>query len=215
MSQFSEDELIQISALSHICYCERRFSLVHLEQIWKENLFTAEGRVLHERVDREHYESRCSFRQEYAMAVRSLSLGLIGKCDLVEIWFFEDGKLKRVSPVEFKRGKEKESDVDRVQLCAQAFCLEEMLGIRIETGQLYYLQEHRRTNVVLNDELRGHTTALIERAMILRESGITPSAEYKKSKCDRCSLLDLCMPKNTGRSNKRVMNFIESQLKWD
>jgi CRISPR-associated exonuclease Cas4 len=75
MCQFTEDEFIQISALSHICYCERRYALIHLEQAWEENRFTAEGEVLHERVHAEHHESRRLFKQEYAMAVRSLEWG--------------------------------------------------------------------------------------------------------------------------------------------
>jgi CRISPR-associated exonuclease Cas4 len=209
---FNEDDLIPISALSHACYCERRYALVHLEQVWEENQFTAEGQVLHERVDVEHHESRRLFRQEYGMAVRSLKQGLIGKCDLVELWYADDGRVMRVSPVEFKRGREKESDVDRIQLCAQALCLEEMLDIAVESGQLYYLQEHRRVDVHLDRELRDKTQALIERIIQIGESGKTPAAEYEKKKCDRCSLVDLCMPKNSGTASKKVDRFIQNQL---
>ena len=82
---YSEDDLLQISALQHAMFCERQYALIHLEQVWEENRFTAEGRVLHERVDSEHHESRRLFKQEYGMAVRSLQWGLIGKCDLVEL----------------------------------------------------------------------------------------------------------------------------------
>jgi CRISPR-associated exonuclease Cas4 len=136
---YAEDDLIPISALQHILFCDRQYALIHLEQVWEENRFTAEGRVLHERVHVEHHESRRHFRQEYDMAVRSLSFGLIGKCDLAELWYTENRDIKKVSPVEFKRGREKESDVDRVQLCAQVLCLEEMFGLSIDSGQLYYL----------------------------------------------------------------------------
>jgi CRISPR-associated exonuclease Cas4 len=210
---FNEENLIPISALQHILFCERQYALIHLEQLWEENLFTAEGRVLHERVDAEHHESRKTFRQEYGMMVRSLSLGLIGKCDLVELWYSQNAALKRISPVEFKRGREKVNNVDRVQLCAQAICLEEMFGIPVETGQLYYLQEHRRTNETFDEELRGHTMALIKQAQVLWESGKTPAAEYEKHKCDRCSIMDICMPKNTGKGSKNVERFIQSQLR--
>jgi CRISPR-associated exonuclease Cas4 len=210
---FSEDDLIPISALSHVCYCERRYALVHIEQLWEENQFTAEGKVLHERVDAEHHESRRLFRQEYGMAIRSLGKGLIGKCDLVELWFSEDGNVLRVSPVEFKRGRQKADDVDRVQVCAQALCLEEMFDIPIEKGQLYYLQEHRRSDVVLDEEIRGKTLALIERIRVIGEAGKTPSADYESKKCDRCSLIDSCMPKNTGIDSRSVDRFIQNQLR--
>jgi CRISPR-associated exonuclease Cas4 len=210
---YAEDDLIPVSALQHVLFCARQFALIHLEQIWEENRFTAEGRVLHERVDAEHHESRRSFRQEYGMAVRSLQFGLIGKCDLVELWLSENAGAKRVSPVEFKRGREKESDVDRVQLCAQVFCLEEMFHLSIDSGQLYYLQEHRRKNVSVDMALRKTAKETIAKARLIWDSKITPKAEYEKRKCDRCSLFDLCMPKYTGMGNKNVDRYIQSQLR--
>jgi CRISPR-associated exonuclease Cas4 len=213
MEQFSEEELVPISALSHICYCKRRYTLIHLEQMWEENRFTAEGKVLHERVDAEHHESRRLFKQEYGMAVRSLKWGLIGKCDLVELWYAKDKSVEKVSPVEFKRGKKKPDDTDRVQLCAQVLCLEEMFGIKIESGQFYYLQEHRRTNESIDVPLREKTTALIEQIMSIREAGETMAAKYEKRKCDNCSMVDWCMPKNAGAGRKQVARFIESQLR--
>ena len=210
---YIEDDLVQISALQHALFCERQYTLIHLEQEWEENRFTAEGRVLHERVDSEHHESRRMFKQEYGMPVRSLQYGLIGKCDLVELWYKQDRSLEKVSPVEFKRGKKKADDIDRVQLCAQVLCLEEMFDITIESGQFYYLQEHRRSNENIDHLLRVKTIALIERIMKLRETGETAAAEYKKRKCDNCSLVDLCMPKNTGMKHKQVDRYIKSQLR--
>ena len=211
---YSEDDLLPISALQHAMFCERQYALIHIEQVWEENRFTAEGRVLHERVDSEHHESRRLFKQEYGMAVRSLQWGLIGKCDLVELWYTKDGGVERVSPVEFKRGRKKVDDIDRVQLCAQVLCLEEMLGIKIEGGQFYYLQEHRRTSVAIDVPLREKTTTLIEQVMKIRESGKTVAAKYEKRKCDNCSIVDLCMPKNTGSKYKRVSQFIDAQLQF-
>ena len=212
MELFKEDDLVSISALSHICYCDRRFTLIHLEQSWEENRFTAEGKVLHERVDTEHHESRRLFKQEYGMPVRSLKFGLIGKCDLVELWYTKDGSVEKVSPVEFKRGRKKADDTDRVQLCAQVLCLEEMFGIDIECGQFYYLQEHRRTNEIIDAPLREKTKMLIERIMKIREIGKTVAAKYEKKKCDNCSMMDLCMPKSAGTGHKQVRRFIEAQL---
>jgi CRISPR-associated exonuclease Cas4 len=141
-----------------------------------------------------------------------LDWGLIGKCDLVEIWYSENKNIKKAAPVEFKRGKEKESDVDRVQLCAQVLCLEEMFRITIDQGQLYYLQERRRKDVCIDETLREKTTALIGRIRTIRETGATPGAEYEKRKCDNCSLVDICMPKSTGTKNRQVSRFIQTQL---
>ena len=210
---YTEDDLIPISALQHALFCERQYALIHLEQEWEENRFTAEGRVLHERVDAEHHESRRLFKQEYGMPVRSLQWGLIGKCDLVELWYSKEGNVEKVLPVEFKRGKKKADDVDRVQLCAQVLCLEEMFGITIESGQFYYLQEHRRSTEDVDAQLREKTSALVERIMNIRETGKTAAAKYEKRKCDNCSLIDLCMPKSAGAGNKQVGRFITSQLK--
>jgi CRISPR-associated exonuclease Cas4 len=209
---YSEDQLIPISGIAHFCYCERRYALIHLEQIWLENRFTVEGEILHERVHAEHHESRKYFRQEYSMAVRSLAWGLIGKCDLVELWLNKDGSLKKVSPVEFKRGRKKESLVDRVQLCAQALCLEEMLGVTIENGQFYYLQEHRRSDVMLDQALREITLDLLKKTRALQDSGKTPQAEYEKRKCANCSLVDSCMPRSTNAGAKQVERFIQNNL---
>ena len=213
MAMFAIDDLIPVSALQHVLFCERQYALIYLEQMWEENQFTAEGKVLHERVHADHHESRRSFRQEYDMAVRSLEWGLTGKCDLVEIWYSENKKVKKVSPVEFKRGKQKASDVDRVQLCAQALCLEEMFGMAIERGQLYYKQEHRRSDVEVDEALRKKTVNLIERIRTIQNTGMTPAAEYEKRKCDRCSLIDVCMPKNVGDGGKSVERFIQAELR--
>ena len=209
---FSEDELIPVSALQHALFCERQCALIHIEGLWEENLFTAEGRVLHERVDREHHESRRNRRTEYGMAIRSLEYGLIGKADVVELEKSGRG-YDLVRPVEFKRGKQKDSDIDRVQLCAQALCLEEMFGTAVEEAQFYYLREHRRTSVELVSDLRSRTAELIRRVRELFESRVTPPAVYEKKKCDRCSLYDLCMPKAVNSGGKSVSRYVAYQIR--
>lgn len=208
-----EDDLIPISALQHVLFCERQYALIHIEQIWEENRFTAEGKVLHERVDVVHHEARRLFRQEFGLGVRCLRLGLVGKCDLVELRLDPTGKVGEAVPVEFKRGRAKADDTDRVQLCAQAFCLEEMFGIPVPLGEFYYLQEHRRTESALDGELRAATERLVARIKDIRKSGITPSATYAKNKCDNCSLIDICMPRSAGTGDKRVGRYIEAQLR--
>jgi CRISPR-associated exonuclease Cas4 len=147
------------------------------------------------------------------MAVRSPQRGLIGKCDLVELYLATDGKVAEAVPIEFKRGKNKEEDVDRVQLCAQAFCLEEMFGISVAQGQFYYLQEHRRTAVDIDGLLRTRTTEVLGRVRQLLGLGITPIAVFEKKKCDRCSLFELCMPKSAGSGGKNVHRFMLAQVK--
>lgn len=209
---YSEDDLIPISALQHALFCERQYALIHLEQVWAENRFTAEGQVLHQGVDRVRHESRRLFRQEFGLAVRSLALGLIGKCDLVELHLAPEGGVAGAVPVEFKRGKDKEEDVDRVQLCAQAFCLEEMFGVVVPTGQFYYLQEHRRRELDFDGALRAKTAALVDRVRLLSGAGETPPAVYQRRKCDRCSLLETCMPKSAGSGSKRVDRYVRTQV---
>lgn len=209
---YAEDDLIPISALQHVLFCERQFALIHVEQVWEENRFTAEGRVLHERVDAEHHESRRLFRQEYGMAVRSLELGLVGKCDLVELYLRPDGGAAEAVPVEFKRGRDKEEDWDRVQLCAESLCLEEMLGTPAERGDFYYLGAHRRTHVEFNPELFGAVREAAVRAREILNSGKTPAARYSRARCDRCSLLDICMPASTGGGGKSVGRYIQGRL---
>ena len=206
-----------LSALQHVLYCERQFALIHLEQIWVDNRFTAEGEVLHKRVHRERAENRKKFREEYGMAVQSKKYGLTGKCDLVEMWF-SDAAIYRgkpsahpdqINPVEFKRGKNKVSNVDKVQLCAQAICLEEMFDASISNGQLYYFSEHRRTTVDITDALRKETIELAERCKSIIKSGKTPHAVYEKKKCDNCSLVDICMPNYTAKS---VHKYVQREL---
>jgi CRISPR-associated exonuclease Cas4 len=212
MSQLEDEHLIIISALSHFQYCPRRYALIHLEGLWEENRFTVEGEILHERVHRDGHESRKTLREEYSLPVRSLRWGLTGKCDLVEIWYHRNSSVEKVMPVEFKRGRKKTDDVDLVQLCAQVLCLEEMFGITIEQGQFYYLQEHRRTDAAMTEELRKKTVALIDRIREIQQIGNTPAAEYKKRKCDNCSLVDVCMPKSAGSGGKQVARYMQAQL---
>ncbi len=182
-------DLLPISALQHLIFCERQFALIHLEREWTENRFTAEGRVLHERAHDGPSESRAGIRMVRGMAVTSSEFGMSGQCDVVE--FHKDG---RVIPVEYKRGKPKAHRADEVQLCAQAVCLEEMLAVAISVGFLYYGKPHRRTEVDLDDGLRALTVQTISRSREILLSGITPPAIFEKRKCGACSLIDICQP---------------------
>lgn len=182
---------IAISALQHVAYCPRQFALIHVEQAWEENFFTAHGQALHERVDGGAPEQRGNVRYERSVAVYSQHLGLSGKLDLLEI----EGKAdKKYFPVEYKRGKPKTEDWDRIQLCAQALCLEEMRGVAIEEGALWYWQERKRERVEINAALRALTLQAIVQAREILMRGITPLPTPLKSRCKACSLTELCMP---------------------
>lgn len=199
-----------LSALQHFIYCARQCALIHIEQAWSENVFTAEGRIMHEKVDTARYESRRDVRIEYGVPMRSLRLGLIGKADAVEFHRMDAGTWLPF-PVEYKRGKPKANDCDKVQLCAQAICLEEMLNIEIREGSLFYGQTRRREDVVFDIGLRMETESTARKVRELIASGITPKPEYSK-KCERCSLLDLCMPKTCGMARSASAYLLTSAV---
>jgi CRISPR-associated exonuclease Cas4 len=199
---FSEDELLPISALQHLLFCERQCALIHIEQLWVENLYTAEGRVMHERVDSGRSESRRDVRLVFSLSLRSLRLGLMGKADAVEFHREEGGKagnrsgsiLWRPFPVEYKRGRPKKELWDKVQLCAQAMCLEEMLSIEVPKGALFYGKTRRRVDVLFDADLRRKTEETAGRLHDLFDSRMTPAANYDE-KCESCSFISLCLPK--------------------
>ncbi len=181
---------IPISALQHLLYCERQCALIHLEQVWAENFFTADGRVLHERAHDGAGESRPGVRIARGLDLKSREHGIHGQSDVVE--FHADG---RICPVEYKRGKPKAHRADEVQLCAQAICLEEMTGFSIERGFLYYGKTRRRTDVAFDDELRALTISSIVRLRRLFTEGRTPPPVFESKKCSACSLEELCLPR--------------------
>jgi len=205
--RYDENELIHLAALNQYAYCPRRCALIHIEQLWEENLFTAEGKVMHEKVDTANRESRGKIRIEYGVPLRSLRLGLIGKADVVEFHKKDDGAWLPF-PVEYKRGKPKLDDSDKVQLCAQAICLEEMLGGNIPSGAIFYGQTRRRMEVVFDNVLRMETEETAKKVHELIESGITPKAEYS-AKCKKCSLLELCLPKVSRKASKYLLSVVE------
>lgn len=193
---YTEDDLLPLSGLQHLLFCERQCALIHIEQAWAENVLTAEGRIMHERVHKEGRESRGDVRIEYAMPLRSLRLGLIAKADVVEFHRNTEcpDNIWQPFPVEYKRGKPKKDNYDKVQLCGQAMCLEEMLGVEIPAGALFYGKTRRRQDVDFDIVLRRETEDAAKRFHELVDSGHTPKPVYKK-KCGNCSMYDLCMPK--------------------
>ena len=191
---YLEDDLLPISALQHLLFCPRQCALIHIEQAWDENIFTAQGRVLHERVHSETAERRRDIRVEYGMSLRSLRLGLTGKADVAEFHRLPDNNWQPF-PVEYKRGRKKPDNRDTVQLCAQALCLEETLSAVVPRGAIYYGKERHRTEVEFDEALRRETEETALRLHQLIASGKTPLPVYEE-KCDTCSLYNLCLPKN-------------------
>ena len=180
---YTEDNLLPLSGLQHLVFCERQWALIHIERQWEENRLTAEGRLMHAKADEGPDETRDGVRHVRGLALRSLRLGISGRADVVE--FPNDGSPP--FPVEYKRGKPKADDCDEVQLCAQARCLEEMLNVSIADGAFYYGKPRRRTPVLFYDELRERTEALAARMQSLYQQQRTPPAIFKKN-CKQCSL---------------------------
>ncbi|MDZ4740520.1 MAG: CRISPR-associated protein Cas4 [Alphaproteobacteria bacterium] len=188
-----EDDLIPISALQHLLYCPRQFALIHLERQWAENRFTAEGRVLHDKTDEGGSTTRDGVKTIRSMPLRSLALQIAGVADVVET--HRSAGETRPFPVEYKRGKPKAHRADEVQLCAQALCLEEMFGCAVNEGALFYGKTRRRHAVIFDAELRELTRRVAAEARAILDARRTPSPVYELRKCDACSLLEICRPK--------------------
>jgi len=203
------DDLIMISALQHYAFCPRQCALIHVEQTWEESGRTVEGRILHEKVHEEGSEMRAGVRVGRGVSLRSLRLGLIGKADVVEFHRREDGTW-RPFPVEYKRGKPKPDHCDKIQLCAQALCLEEMLHTDIPAGALFYGQTRRRLDVVFDNNLRRETEEAARQVRELLNSGKTPKPVYAK-RCDNCSLIADCLPKAI-QKRRSVKNYLQRMM---
>lgn len=205
-----DDSVLMLSALQHYAYCPRQFALIHIEQVWADNRFTAEGNILHERVDSGVAERRKGVRYERGVMLKSLHYKLTGKMDLLEI---EKGNPPRYFPVEYKRGKPKVQDWDRIQVCAQALCIEEMRDVRINEAAIWYWQVRKREAIIIDEALRASTIAVIEGAHALLASGKTPPPTKEVKRCRACSLCDLCEPDTFRRDHSaKYINALFAEL---
>ena len=202
---YGEDDLCMISALQHFLFCPRQCALIHIEQQWVENVYTAEGRVLHERVHNYPRESRRKTRVEFDLPIRSLALGVVGRADIVE-FNHQDSGFWQPFPVEYKRGKPKENNSDQVQLCAQAVSLEEMLDCSIPAGALYYGKKKRRAEVIFDHKLREITFETARQLHELLKKEETPPPAYDTA-CRSCSFFDACLPELAGKKDKVARYF--------
>jgi CRISPR-associated exonuclease Cas4 len=215
---YAEDDLLPLSAVADFVFCTRRAALHRLEQVWQENIATAEGHVLHDRADSGVGDSRGDLRIARSLLLRSLRLGLTGKTDIVEFHRLPDGadgvKLPRTAgvwrpyPVEYKRGILRHEEAYAVQLCAQAICLEEMLQTTVPAGALFYGLSKRRLDVTFTESLRRATDEAAAGLHALIAAGKTPPPNYEK-KCTKCSLFDLCLPMTTGGKRSAVRYLAE------
>jgi len=221
---YSDDELLMLSGIQHIAFCERQYALIYIEDQWEDNVLTIQGDHLHKTVD-DPFESdkRDDVICLRSVPVLSYSLGLTGKADLVELLKTDDavntltlhglpGQWK-VRPVEYKRGKPKPDVCDEVQLCAQAICLEEMYGVKIDQADLFYGQPRRRKTVDIDDNLRKVTVHYASRMHQLFTAGSTPPPEYLP-KCKNCSLFNICQPVSMSKK-RNVGAYYEKQLRFD
>ena len=182
----TDPEAIPLSALQHWRVCPRQCALIHSAGVWEENRLTAEGRLLHERVHQAGDEIRGGVRTCRGLALVSKRLGLVGQADAVE---FRPGAPP--FPVEYKRGRPKKDSADTLQLCAQAICLEEMLGVSIPAGAIFYGATRRRQDVPFTADLRAEVEAAVTaiRALLLRGEIPPP---IPNDRCRGCSLAAHC-----------------------
>ena len=214
---YDDDDFLALSGIQHFSFCQRQLALIHVERVWADNLLTVQGEIMH---DRAHDEGLRERRGDViivrGLTVRSARMGVWGKCDVVEFHkdpaghplSGEDGLWKAL-PVEYKHGKTKANDADRLQLCAQAMCLEEMLASSIEYGCLYYGSSHSRERVDFSEQLRFNVESLYERMHQLFRKRHVPKVKQFPA-CRSCSLFEKCMPKI---ANRTVSAYIDRYVK--
>ncbi|QCW82681.1 CRISPR-associated protein Cas4 [Methylotuvimicrobium buryatense] len=199
MLTMNDLEPIYLSRLQHYLYCPRQFALIELEYVWLEDRFTAEGQVLHQRVNQPDRETRGDIRTVRALRLSHAELGIEGVADVVEYHRQSDGT-EVPFPIEYKRGRPKAHRADEVQLCAQALCLEDMENVEVPEGALFYGEVRRRHAVVFDQTLRELTLETITGCREIIRSKETPKADYQAKKCRNCSLLEQCHPQIFGKS---------------
>ena len=206
MSEYREEQWLMLSGIQHFCFCPRQWALIHIEQQWQDNLRTVEGELLHKKAhDTRLTEKRGDMLITRGMPVHSAALGVSGACDVVEFYQSEQGvplakhrgKWKPV-PVEYNRGSSKSNNADRLQICCQAICLEEMLATPIEKGYLFYWESRRREEVLFSSDLRKQVEQMLKQMHDYFQKSYTPKVKPTKS-CNACSLRDICLPKLCGK----------------
>lgn len=217
---YNEDDFLQLSGIQHFAFCKRQWALAYIEMQWKENVRTVEGKILHGNAhDASMKEKRGDLIIVRAMPVHSSEMGVSGECDVVEFHKTAQGislagreGTYSVVPVEYKRGKPKDDDVDILQVTAQALCLEEMLCCMIPYGYLYYGEVKHRLKVEFDDEIRTKVQRLFKEMHKYFDQQYTPKVKISK-KCNACSLKDICLP--VLNKNKSVTQYIDETMRGE
>ena len=216
---FIEDDYLQLSGIQHFAFCPRQWALIHIEQQWNESYLTVSGSILHAKTHNSGgAERRGDIIVFRTLKVASSKLGVSGECDVVEFHKSVVGialhgyeGLWLPFPVEYKRGKLKLDDCDRLQLCAQVVCLEEMLCTRIENGALFYGEPRRREVVSMTEQLREKLFDTVNEMHKLYRQKHTPKAA-KAKRCGSCSMKDMCLPKLGTDADTSVKDYMEAHL---
>lgn len=218
-TQSGTGEPIPLSALQHAVYCLRQAALIHLERVWADNKFTAEGHVLHAVADKGGTRKVRGLRRVMSLPLASRRLNISGIADVVEFIPAKSSaeNYERAFPIEYKRGKLKLHRADEVQLCAQALCLEEMLGQAVPEGALFYAETKRRVIVPFDTELRQLTETTIEALAEILYSGKTPPPTTRRERCRACSLIEICQPDIVARPvmswrNRMIKNILSEKF---
>ena len=206
---YSEDDIVLISAIEHYAYCPRQYALIHLEQVFEENVFTLQGSAQHKRAD----EPETTTTEEGKRVVRALPLcseryGLQGKADVIE--FYEDG---RIVPIEYKHGPRQVRVHDDLQLCAQAVCLEEMCGQEVKRGMIFSRASQHSREVEFTPELRATMLAVVEKIRECLRRGETPPP-VNDQRCPNCSLINACQPALLARARRHPGEALLSPAHW-
>lgn len=216
-SEYKEEDFLQLAGLQHFTFCRRQWALIHIEQQWVENVLTAKGNIFHEKVhDGYSSEKRKDIIISRGMPVHSRALGISGECDVVEFVRADTGitlpgreGMYLLYPIEYKRGRSKITDEDRMQLTAQVICLEEMFLTEISEAYLFYGETRRRERVDITEGLRAECRKLLQEMHQLYERGYTPKVR-KTKKCEAFSLKEICLPKLEKRKN--VSTYISEYM---
>lgn len=222
MPEYLEDDWLALSGLQHFAFCRRQWALIHIEQQWQDNYLTTAGSLEHDRAhDYSESEARGDLLIMRDLRVFSRRLGITGACDVVEFRRSDSGIPLHGRtgnwvpyPVEYKHGRPKQHDADRIQLCAEAMCLEEMLVCSIPEGAMFYQQIKRRERVDLDESLRDQVVAMTREMHDLFKRGHTPKVRRSKS-CRACSLSDVCLPKlgKTRSATQFIEEFMQEEIK--
>jgi len=197
IDNWREEELVLVSMIEHYSYCPRQCALIHLENVFDENVYTIRGHIVHEHADEPSSEIVDGIRIERALPIWSDKLGLVGKADVVE---FPDGI---PYPVEYKSGRKKGRIHEELQLCGQILCLEEMFKCNIAKAAIFYHASKKRREIMVTNDHRIRTIQIVKEIRYMLCSQQVPPAHFDR-KCQNCSLIDSCLPEvvdSTGQTN--------------